>query len=280
MRTRSIDNEDGTKNLLTAQNVKATPDGKSATAEIVVPVLAAPGTYRFRVTNEQNGDAKDETLPTIEITLKPPATPGLTSSDPEVKAGPIKKLTEAKTYTITLHGQNLTHVKEVVKADGTSGTDGFVFTDLVPSESGTDLTLHVTVSANKSVGSYTFKLKDLDNQVSAEPFTITLSPPPKPTLTNPKPEVQDGPIKKRAEAKAYTITLHGQDLSYVKEVVKSGEGTSDFSFTDIVVSKGGTVVTLHITVPANKAAGSYTFKLKDEDNQVSDESFTIEVGAE
>jgi hypothetical protein len=275
-----IEGENGTENLLTTQNVKAAPDGKSATAEIIVPVLAAPGTYRFRVTNEQNRDAKDETLPTIAITLKPPATPGLTSSDPEVNAGPVKKLTEAKTYTITLHGQNLTHAKEVVKADGTAGTDGFVFTDIVPTESGTDLTLHVTVPANKSVGSYTFKLKDADNQVSAESFTIVISPPSKPSLTTPKPEVQDGPIKKRAEAKAYTITLQGHDLSYVKEVVKSGEGTNDFILSNIVVSKGGTVLTLRVTVPANKAAGSYTFKLKDEDNQLSDESFTIDVVAE
>src|SRR5262249_16098348 len=100
------------------------------------------------------------------------------------------------------------------------------------------------------------------------------------SLTNAKPEVQDGPIKKRADAKEYAITLHGKDLFYVEEVVKSGENTSDFSFKDIVVSKDGSVVTLHVTVPANKAAGFYKFKLKYEDGQTSVESFIIEISAE
>jgi hypothetical protein len=166
-----LDKEDGTKNPLTSQNIKVAPDGRSLTADIMVPPKAPPGTYTFKVTNEQNKDVNAD-LPTIKVEVKPPPAPTLTGK-PDIKSGPIKVLTEAKTYTIILHGQNLSNVNKVVAVKPPEPTD-FVFTDIVVSESGIDLTMHVTVPANKPAGAYTFKLRDQYNE-SEQSFTIEVS---------------------------------------------------------------------------------------------------------
>ena len=196
----------GVKNPLTSRNMKATPDGTSLSGDIVVPPGTQKGSYSFAVTNEQHKDTK-ESLPLVAIPVGEPAVPKITIPTPPVDPIPVRRNPiAAKSYKVTLTGENLNNANDVEKPQNATN---FVFAGLTPSSNGRELTMTVTVPAGQAADSYKFKLKygPAPAQPAPDEFTIKVEAQEPVTKVSPSTETVLIPT-----AGSQTLVINGEHL--------------------------------------------------------------------
>src|SRR5436190_5276887 len=250
----------GVKNPLTSASMKATPDGKSLTGNIVMPRGTPANAYSFRLTNEQHKDLK-ESLPTVTITVGLPAVPKINPDTLNANPSPIRRNPlAAKPYRITLKGENLNNVYGVEKPANATSVD---FSDVTPATDGREVTMTVNllaIPADKDLPADSkFRLKygkPEDHLITSDEFAIKVEAQEAVTKVSPSSETVLIPA-----SGSQTLVINGENLEAA--TIKGGDTTTPAGWkVTHVKNDSANQMSVKIEAPTGFAAANSPVTLK------------------